>query len=324
MTEQAQQQLEASPAEGGRFLAWLQLVRLPNVFTAFADILMGFLVTHPGLSPAGPLVLLLACSGCLYMAGMVLNDVFDVEQDRQQRPGRPIPSGRISLGWARLVGVELLIIGAAIGWTAGYLEGDWRPGLVATALAASVLLYDAVLKNTAVAPLIMGGCRFLNVLLGMSLVAGSWFAYHWLIAGGIGTYIVGVTWFARHEARQSSRLSLALATAVLLGGMALLAWHPLAGAGGAWTLELNRSNWLLMWSVLAVMVGWRCVRAVFQPEPALVQAAVKICILSLITLDAVIAYGYSGHEGIGGLPYAAIILLLLLPAMFLGRWVYST
>jgi len=31
-----------------------------------------------------PLLLLLATSACLYSAGMVLNDVFDVEEDRRQ------------------------------------------------------------------------------------------------------------------------------------------------------------------------------------------------------------------------------------------------
>ena len=47
------------------------------------------------------LLCLLVASGCLYTAGMVLNDVFDYEIDRHERPFRPLPSGRISLGAAR-------------------------------------------------------------------------------------------------------------------------------------------------------------------------------------------------------------------------------
>ena len=41
--------------------------------------------------------------------------------------------------------------------------------LVAMLLAGCIVLYDAVLKRTPLAPLAMGACRMLNVLLGMSL-----------------------------------------------------------------------------------------------------------------------------------------------------------
>ena len=32
----------------------------------------------------------------LYASGTALNDVFDFEVDRAERPGRPLPSGRVS------------------------------------------------------------------------------------------------------------------------------------------------------------------------------------------------------------------------------------
>jgi 4-hydroxybenzoate polyprenyltransferase len=71
--------------------AYLQLVRLPNVFTAMADILLGFLLTHRRLDPWPQFALLLVASCLLYLAGMVLNDYFDREQDARERPFRPIP-----------------------------------------------------------------------------------------------------------------------------------------------------------------------------------------------------------------------------------------
>jgi hypothetical protein len=43
-------------------LAYLQLFRLPNVFTAAADVMMGYLVVHGAFSPGGPLALLIAAS----------------------------------------------------------------------------------------------------------------------------------------------------------------------------------------------------------------------------------------------------------------------
>ena len=117
--------------------AYLQLVRLPNVFTAMADILLGYLFTHESLEPAEHFALLLAASSLLYMAGMVLNDFFDREQDARERPFRPIPSGKVSPGAAARLGFGMLGLGATLGWVASYLAADVRPGIVATALAAA-------------------------------------------------------------------------------------------------------------------------------------------------------------------------------------------
>ena len=104
-------QLERTPG----WLAYLQLFRLPNVFTAIADVLMGYLLVHRVLEPSDtfPLLLLVLASSLIYTAGMVLNDVFDYQVDCQERPQRPLPSGRISLGRARLLG--LLMLGL-LGW----------------------------------------------------------------------------------------------------------------------------------------------------------------------------------------------------------------
>ena len=41
---------------------------------------------------------LVASSSCLYLAGMALNDYADRDVDAVERPGRPIPSGRVSPG----------------------------------------------------------------------------------------------------------------------------------------------------------------------------------------------------------------------------------
>ena len=49
----------------------------------------------------------------------------------------------------------------------------------------------------------------------------------------------------------------------------------------------------------------------------------KQCILSLILLDAAVCYSVRGFAG-PGIPWVLLILLLLVPTMFLGRWIYST
>jgi 4-hydroxybenzoate polyprenyltransferase len=106
-----------------KLLAYLQLTRLPNVFTAVADVLMGFLVTRPDFdlfsaAPRDYLLpgLLVAASCCLYIAGMVLNDVFDIRVDSYERPSRPLPSGRVPMKSATALGFGLLLAGVALGW----------------------------------------------------------------------------------------------------------------------------------------------------------------------------------------------------------------
>ena len=58
-------------------------------------------------------------------------------------------------------------------------------------------------------------------------------------------------------------------------------------------------------------------RAIANPIPERVQAAVKRTILGLVLLDAILATALAGPIGLA-------ILLLLVPAKILGRWVYST
>jgi 4-hydroxybenzoate polyprenyltransferase len=143
---------------------------------------------------------------------MVLNDVYDAAVDAVERPERPIPSRRIPLSSAKKLGWSLLAGGVAAAWLTSWAAETWRPGLVGSALAGCILLYDIALKHFAFGPVVMGGCRLLNVLLGMSL-SSPWQASEWAIAIGIGTYIAGVTWLACNEA-QSTAVRFAVRTAL--------------------------------------------------------------------------------------------------------------
>ncbi len=313
--------MNSSSSKSSPLLAYMQLFRLPNVFTAMADVMMGYLFTHGQFDDRAMLGLLLASSSLMYIAGMVLNDVYDQEVDSRERPHRPIPSGRVHPGFARTLGYQMLLLGLALGGLVGYATGDPRPPLVAFSLAVMVVLYDRVLKQTAAGPLAMGGCRFLNVLLGMSiasLVTPAWLAVHYLVAAGVGVYIVGVTWFARTEAKRSNRVQLLLAIAVMLCGLGTLAYLPnIYPEPLTWPRQLSVLWWYLTWGVLALHLLWRAIRAVANPVPTFVQQAVKQCLLSLIVIDALVACP------VGGI-YALLILILVFPNRILGHWVYST
>ena len=221
------------------WLAYLQLLRLPNVFTAWADVSMGYLLATGGHASSRDFVFvfvpLIICSSSLYLAGMVLNDVCDYAQDCRQRPQRPLPSGRIDRRQAAALGSLLWALGLAAGWTASWSLGVWHCGAVATTLAGCVLAYDLGGKRTVLGPPLMGACRSLNVLLGMVCTPeprAPWdLPASWLgVAAGIGVYVAGITWFARQEAGISRRSHLLGATTVMACGILLLAGYAILDA----------------------------------------------------------------------------------------------
>ena len=67
----------------GRWLALAQLLRLPNVFTAWADIFLAAFAIGIWPELIIPFFFLLLASTFLYWSGMVWNDFFDVDQDRR-------------------------------------------------------------------------------------------------------------------------------------------------------------------------------------------------------------------------------------------------
>lgn len=299
-----------------RLLPYAQLLRIPNVFTAFADILLGGLAAGTLLARPLPSAALLLASGCLYCAGMVWNDWFDFETDRKERPFRPLPSGRIASSAALRIAIGLTLMGLTCAAAADIGEGGFRsqPLGVALALTAAILLYNGWLKNTPAGPIAMGACRFLNVLLGVSLAdAAAMPVNHRLhLALVVGIYIAGVTWFARQEAGRSSASHLRGAAGVMLLALLLALALPTRRAEG--------TVWIGFPYVLVAFgffIGLPLTRAIKSPDPKNVQTAVKRCVLGLIVLDAVAASVYVGEWGL-------LIALLLPPALLLGRRVYST
>lgn len=293
-------------------LPYLQLLRLPTVFTAMADIFLGYLLLNGNLSPASDFGLLLATSACLYLAGMVFNDVFDRNVDAEERPGRPIPSGRVSLRAAMGLGVGLIAVGnlAAAGVGIPSL-------LVAGLLTLCVLAYDGGLKKTPLGPVAMGACRFLNVMLGASATAT--FADIWVlpqlhVAIGLGIYIIGVTWFARQEATISRRGQLMLAMGMVNLGLAVLVAFVIH-----WQGQADVSVPLFVLAVVVFTINRRLAAATSDPVPRKVQTAIRTMLLSLVMLDATMILFATGET-----TYALATAALLLPAIILSRTIPMT
>ena len=303
-----------------RILAYLRLVRLPTVFTALADIFLGFLLTHrtlisdDGPNPLPMFLLLCAASAGLYLSGMVFNDYFDRLIDAQERPNRPIPSGAISPVSAFRLGAGLMLIGVGSAACVGI------PSLlVAGLLCVLIVGYDGSLKKTPLGPVVMGSCRVGNVLLGASAVpsVGEVFQQPQLpIALGLGAYIVGVTLFARQEATVSRRGALLLAASVINIGVVALAMYI---NKSEMVIAEHRFPALGILAMILFTLDRRLAVAITQPSPSAVQLAIKVLLLSLVMLDATLIYAFNGQVEL-----AMATVALLIPAIGFSRMIAMT
>jgi len=113
-----------------------------NVVIGGLSIFVGALVTGT-LQPL-PHVLVACLSGSLVAAGAnAINDFFDVEIDRRNKPYRPLPAGRVTRRAAQVQAIVLLVLGSALGAVIGAL-----PLAVATSTAVVLYVYSWRLKRT--------------------------------------------------------------------------------------------------------------------------------------------------------------------------------
>jgi hypothetical protein len=174
---------------------WLQLFRAPNLFTVPGDPLAGFLLASPALVRFNPLLLFpIGASLCFYAAGLLLNDLMDLKEDRAERPNRPLPSGAARPSHVWLVAAGLTALGLAL-----CLPGGVKSLATGLGIVVAVAAYDCGLKKIPVLGIItMGLCRGLSVFLGATFTGGCGCP-----AGGasiaILCYIAAVTHLARYE-----------------------------------------------------------------------------------------------------------------------------
>ncbi len=276
------------------------------------------------------LSLLIVCSSCLYLAGMTLNDVFDVERDRRERPNRPIPAGHVTLAAAKRLGYGLLATGILMALIVGLvIDGRlrWLPVVSAMLLSALILLYDSRLKSTALGPPLMGSCRFVNILLASSTCAAvaGWSqelaaipTAAWWIATSIGVLITGITWFSKDEAIQNEGARLWLPGLLILIGLVGVAALPYAPSSSFSAKVASIYPWMIL--LIAIPIVRNVLVAIRTGEPSQVQQTVISVLRSLIIFDAAICLLAAPAQPF----YCVAVLALIVPAILLGRWVSAT
>jgi hypothetical protein len=320
-----------------RLRAWAQLVRVPNTLTACADILAGFSIVAGAWSQNNgmwPSMLALSVSSiCLYWAGMVLNDVHDLEEDRAQRRKGPLVDQRISLAMATCVGWALLFGGVAMSGLAAYLVpafdvgelgndsgfNKWFVVGAGVLLALTIVAYDSRWKATAAGPFLMGLCRGLNLLMGVLLGASFawpdstlWMAVIVAVFGHI-CFVMGITLAARREAfLQQSTVRLKLAWGTSLVGVVAFATCSMFVSGQTLRLDPFGAYPFLV-GLLSLPWLRRAFLSIRSPAIGTLVPAIKQAILSIIFFDAAMALQFAGN--VPGL----IVCGLAIPTLFLAR-----
>ncbi|MBL8842334.1 MAG: UbiA family prenyltransferase [Planctomycetes bacterium] len=225
----------------GRASAWFALLRASLAPTVLADLAAGVALASgapgglPQVARFAPISLL------LFGGGMALNAFVDRRHDALTRPERPLPSGRISPAAALVAALVGLAGAPLLAFVLAAAEAPERArdaALAALAVAGAIALYHTPLKrHGVVGPLLLGGVRAGDLLLGAVAVAGlaPGVAAAWPFAALHGLYVVGASLVAHEEDRAPrigrARAGVAIALAAIGGAGALaLLDGPVAGA----------------------------------------------------------------------------------------------
>lgn len=153
-----------------------QLTRPANLLIAFLSIFIGGFVTGT-IQPAAKLIL--ACFSGMLIAGGAnsINDFFDVEIDRINKPNRPLPAGRITRKQTYVFSLLLFALGTGLGAFIHFLGF-----IIAFGSSGLLYMYSWRLKRTVV----LGN-------LTVAFITGLAFVYGGLAVGRVGlAAVVGV------------------------------------------------------------------------------------------------------------------------------------
>lgn len=272
-------------------------MRPANVVTAVADILAGIAISGFFLAVGGvdlyPVLLMCIATIGLYSGGIIFNDVFDADLDRIERPERPIPSGLISQKEAALFGAIFFAIGIAV---ASFLSSTST--LFAIAIVVACLVYNKWAKHHGVlGPLVMGLCRGLNLLLGISIISievSEW----WFLAIVPIIYIASITMISRDEVHGGQKKMLYFAA--LLYSVVITSILFFAVAEGKiipTILFIIPFSWMIFTPLI---------RAIRNPIGPNIGKAVKSGVIALILMNAAWASVFADWK-------IALLIVFLLP-----------
>ncbi|MBC7118343.1 UbiA family prenyltransferase [Methanothermobacter tenebrarum] len=155
--------------------AYIEILRPVNAFMAVVSIILMALI---GWKFNLKVLLAAAVVFMATGAGNVINDYFDYEIDAINRPGRPIPSGRIRREVAGVYAMGLFILASMFGFYLGSL-----PGFIVAGSSLLMIYYAHTLKRECFI-----GNFVVSFLTGLSFVFGGIIVGETVKAAYIGLY----------------------------------------------------------------------------------------------------------------------------------------
>jgi 4-hydroxybenzoate polyprenyltransferase len=209
---------------------------------------------------------------------MFLNDAFDADIDRHERPERPIPSGRVGSQMVFAYGGIMLaasVFGLAI---AGILSGSGLfPAGAGVLLAVLIVIYNWRHKDNPLSPIIMGLCRVLVYVIAGLCVTTDPPAALWIGAFLLLCHLIGLTYIAKQESlgRIANLWPLLFLAAPLVAGIAFSAREPVG---------------VFLWLALIAAV-LTSLRFIARRGPGDISRAVTTLIASISLLDSLLIAG---------------------------------
>jgi 4-hydroxybenzoate polyprenyltransferase len=277
----------------------LVLGRVSNLPTVWSNCLAGWLLSGGGNHWKLPL--LLVGMSALYTGGMFLNDAFDAEFDRQRRPARPIPSGKISLEIVSRFGWGWLALGILCLMPLGKIAGA-----LAIVLAICILIYNAAHKAITASPWLMGLCRFWVYVIAGTTGVGGLTGWPLWCGAALALYVVGLSYVAR---RESFRGPIPYWPLLLLAAPIILA--VLMNTGDARKTALWVSLVFALWTA-------RCIRTVFMRGEVNVAHIVSGLLAAIVFVDWLAIAPQYPHE------LGAVFLVLFGLTLWAQRFIPAT
>jgi 4-hydroxybenzoate polyprenyltransferase len=285
-----------SPAD--HFRAHLALARISNTPTVVSNVLAGAVLAAQ-LAVDWPLVAVVIAMTLFYTAGMYLNDIFDYAVDVQERPERPLPSGRVDIPVAWAMTIAMLALGLVL---LGVVSAaSFLSGII---LVVLIVVYDFWHKGNPVGPLLMAGTRVLVYVTAFTAYSTGFSSEQlgWCIV--MLAYVAGLTSIAKTESLPAVGRYWPL-VAVFLPVVAALIADP--GNTGVWLLIILFTGWVLS-----------SIRFAYRQTDRRVGAAIARLIAGISLVDALVL---ATHEAWWGV---LVALVAFATTIFFQRYIRGT
>ena len=292
---------------------YLVLVRLPNLFTLPSNILVGMATVSSmafTITSFTQFLLLVTISVLLYCVGIVLNDLYDFDIDKKERPNRPLPSGKIS----RRSAIVLVAIFSTIALILS-LQVSFSTLVISSILFSVIFGYDKYLKNTHAGPFTIASARVMNILLGTSVSLRSVDSYSQIVTLTFVliitfVYVSLIGFISRHEVHGfSDNTKLLLPPAIVATVISSIILFSLMGF-----FKLESLIILSLFSFIMIISFSR----IYRRDSGRTQQIVRNMILSIIVLDSTFLTGIIGIE------LGLVVLTLMAPLLVLANKMYMT